>query len=142
MDMIFFCRDAFYDSLINTLTVAMSAQKAGKTAGIVFTGDALNCLCTGVIRWPESLSGMETRKTISKEAKDLELSIASSRDPREIDITPLLRQASESGVVLYACPTWSRLLRLTDKLPEWLSEMKMETLVEEIISSDKVIGAL
>ena len=64
MDIIFFCRDAFYDSLINTLTVAMSAQKGGKAVGIVFTGDALNSLCSGVIRWPVSLSGMETRKTI------------------------------------------------------------------------------
>ena len=142
MDIIFFCRDAFYDSLINTLTVAMSAQKGGKTVGIVFTGDALNCLCSGVIRWPDSISDMETRKTISKEAKNLELSIANSRDPREIDIKPLLLQARESGVLLYACPTWSRLLRLADRLPEWLSEIGTETLVEEIISSDKVIGAL
>jgi len=142
MDIIFFCRDAFYDSVINTLTVAMSAQKGGKAVGIVFTGDALNSLCRGVIRWPESLAGMETRKTISKEAKNLALSIASSRDPREIDIKPLLLQAKESGVVLYACPTWSRLLRLTDKLPEWLNEIGMEKLVDEIMSSKKVIGGL
>ncbi len=142
MDIIFFCRDAFYDSLINNLTMAISAQKSGKAVGIIFTGDALNCLCRSVIKWPDSLSGIEVRKTISKEAKNMDLPIASSRDPREMDIKPLLLQAKESGVLLYACPIWSRLLKLTGKLPEWLSEIEMEKFLEEIISSNKVIGSL
>jgi peroxiredoxin family protein len=142
MDMIVICREAVFDSIVTTLAVAMAAQRSGKAVGVVFTGDALNRLCTGVVRWPESLSGMEVRKTISKEAKEMGLSVASSLDPRELDVQPLLEEAKDTGVTLYACPLWARLLKLTNTLPEWLSEIEMDRFVDEIISSPKVIGFL
>ena len=125
-----------------TLAMAMAAQRSGKGVGVVFTGDALYRLCTGVVQWPDSLSGMEVRKTISKGAKEMGLSIASSRDPRELDVGPLLEETRRAGVTLYACPLWSRLLKLTNTLPEWLSEIEMDRFVEEIVSSPKVIGSL
>jgi peroxiredoxin family protein len=142
MDMIVLCREGVFDSLVTTIAVAMTAQRSGKEVGVVFTGDALNRVCTGVVRWARSLSSMEVRKTISKEAKEMGLSLASSSDPRELDLQPLLKEARDAGVKLYACPLWSRLLKLTNTLPEWLSEIEMDRFVEEIISSPKVVGSL
>ena len=140
MDIVIFSRDATYDSLINNLTMAMSLEKAGKTVGIIFSGDALNCLCGGVIGWSKSLSGIQTKKTISKEAKNMGIAITGPTDPREIDIKPLIQQAKEAGVSLYACPVWTGLLKLRERLPAWLTEIETRELADEIISSDKVIG--
>jgi len=142
VDILFFCRDALYDSLINNLTLAMSLQKGGKTTGIVFTGDALHCLCNGMIKWPNSLVDVDARKTILSGAKSLGLSLQNSRDPKSIDIKPLFLQARESGVLLYACPVWTNLLQVAGKLPEGLSEIGMEKLLGEINSTSKVMGAL
>jgi peroxiredoxin family protein len=142
VDILFICRDALYDSMISNLTLAMSFRKSGKTVGVVFTGDALHGLCNGIIRYPASLSGVEVRKTISSGADQLGLSLHPARDPKGIDIRPLLLQAKESGVLLYACPIWSSLLKLSDKLPQELSPVAMEKLLDEIGSSTKIIGAL
>ena len=142
MDMIFFSKSALYDSLINCFVYAMAAKKSGKRVGIVFTGDALNCLCTGIMRWPGSLSGMEAKKTISKEAVNRGIEISGQRDPREINIEPLARKARESGVMLYACPVWSGLLKLKDSFPDWIAEITMERLIEEIAASGKIIGGI
>lgn len=142
MDLFFICRDALYDSMMNNLTLAMSLRKAGKTVGVLFTGDALNGLCNEVIRYPASLSGIEIRKTISKGADQLGLSVHPARDPKGIDIKPLLLQAKESGVQLYACPIWSILLKLGSELPQGLSPITIEELLKEMSSSAKVIGAL
>ena len=142
MDILFICRDALYDSMISNLTIAMSFCKTGKTAGVVFTGDALLGLCDGVISYPASLSGVEVRKTISSVADQLGLSLHPSRDPKGINIKPLLSQAKESGVRLYACPVWASLLKLSSKLPQELSSIAMDKLLDEIGSSAKIIGAL
>ncbi len=142
MDILLFSREGLYDSLINHLVLAMSFQKSGKKVGIVFTGDALNCLSRGVVRWSGSLSDVETRKMVSSEGKAMNLSIQNARDPKVIDIKPLLLQAKEAGVALYACPIWSNLLRLSGRLPGELSEIGMDTLMDEVSSSMKVLGAL
>lgn len=142
MDILFICRDALFDSMISNLTIAVSFCKSGKTVGVVFTGDALLSLCNGIIRYPASLSGVEVRKTISSGADQLGLSLHPARDPKGINIKPLLLHAKESGVQLYACPIWSSLLNLGDKLPEGLSPITMEKLLDEISLSPKVIGAV
>jgi len=128
--------------MINNLTLAMSFRKAGKSVAILFTGDALHGLCNEVIRYPASLSGVEIRKTISRGADQLGLSVHPARDPKGIDIKPLLLQAKESGVQLYACPIWSILLRLGSELPQGLSPITLEELLEEMSSSPQIIGAL
>jgi hypothetical protein len=56
MDNLFICRDALYDSLISNIALAISVRKTGKAVGMLFTGDALYCLCNGVIKYPDSLS--------------------------------------------------------------------------------------
>lgn len=142
MDILFICRDALYDSMINNLTLAMSFQKSGKTVGVIFTGDALHSLCNEVIKYPASFSGVEMRKKISSGADQLGLSVHPPRDPKGIDIRPLLLQAKESGVQLYACPIWSSLLNLSGKLPQGLNLITIAKLLDEISSSPKVIGAL
>lgn len=142
MDILFICRDALYDSMISNLTLAMSFRKSGKRVGVVFTGEALHGLCNGIIRYPVSLSGVEVRKTISSGVDQLGLSLHPARDPKGINIRPLLLEAKESGVLLYACPIWSSLLKLSDKLPQELSPVAMEKLLDEIGSSTKIIGAL
>lgn len=140
MDVLFFCRDGLYDSLISNLVLAMSLRKIGKEVAIIFSGGALHDLCHGIIRYPDSLAGVEIRKTISVEAKSMGLPLQNSRDPKSLDIRPLLLQAKESGVSLYACPIWSILLKLSGKLPQELSSIAMEKLLEEITSSTKIIG--
>lgn len=142
MDILFICRDGLYDSLINNLVSSISLHKAGKTVGILFTGDALQCLCNGTIQYPDSLAGVEVRKVISSGADLMGFSPHSARDPKGIDIRPLLLQAKESGVLLYACPIWSNLLKLSGKLPQGLSPITIEKLLDEISSSPKVIGGL
>ncbi len=142
MDILFICRDALYDSMINNLTLAMSFRKSGKIVGVVFTGAALHGLFNEMIRYPASLSGVEARKTISSGADQLGLSVHPAQDPKGIDMRPLLLQAKESGVQLYACPIWSSLLKLNGKLPQGLGPIAIEKLLDEISSSPKVIGAL
>jgi hypothetical protein len=142
MDILFICRDGLYDSLINHLAWSISLCKGGKTVGILFTGDALHCLCNGMINYPDSLAGVEVKKAIASGAHQLGLSLHSARDPKGIDIRPLLTQAKDSGVLLFACPIWSNLLKLNAKLPEGVSQITMEKLMDEINSSVKVIGGL
>jgi peroxiredoxin family protein len=142
MDVLFICREGLYDSLINNLAWSISLRKVGKTVGILFTGDALHGLCNGTMKYPDSLTGVEVRKAISGGADQMGLSLHTARDPKGIDIRPFLLQAKESGVLLYACPIWSNLLKLSGKLPQGLSPITIEKLLDEISSSPKVIGAL
>ncbi len=142
MDFLFFCRDGLYDSLINQLTLAMSFQKSGKKVGMVFTSDALKSLIHGGIRWPHSLSDVETKRMVLSEGKKMNLSLQHARDPKAIDIKPLLLQVKETGVTLYACPIWSKLLKLSGQLPESLCEIGMDELMEKIQSCSKVLGVL
>jgi peroxiredoxin family protein len=142
MDILFICRDALYDSMISNLTLAISFRKSGKTVGVLFTGDALHGLCDEIIKYPASLSGVEVRKTVSSGADQLGVSLHPARDPKGLDVRPLLWQAKESGVLLYACPIWSSLLKLSGKLPQGLSPITIEKLLNEISSSPKVIGGL
>jgi hypothetical protein len=85
---------------------------------------------------------VEVKKAIASGADHLGLSLHSARDPKGIDIRPLLTQAKDSGVLLFACPIWSNLLKLNAKLPEGVSQITMEKLMDEISSSIKVIGGL
>lgn len=140
MENLFICRDALYDSLISNIALAISVRKTGKAVGMLFTGDALYGLCNGVIKYPDSLSGVEVKKAISAGSDQLGLSLHTPRDPKGISIRPLLLQAKEAGVLLYACPIWTNLLKLSGKLPEELSQISMEKLLDEINSPAKVIG--
>ncbi len=142
MDMLFICRDALYDSMINNLTLAMSFRKTGNSVAVLLTGDALYGLCRDVIKYPASLSGVEIRKTISRGADQLGLSVHPARDSKGIDMKSLLLQAKESGVQLYACPIWSILLKLDSELPQPLTPITMEDLLDKISSSTKIVGAL
>jgi peroxiredoxin family protein len=140
VDVLFFCRDGLYDSLITNLVLAISLRKIGKEVAVIFSGGALHDLCHGIIRYPDSLAGVEIRKTISVEAKSMGLPLQNSRDSKSLDIRPLLLQAKDSGVSLYACPIWSILLKLGDRLPQELSSIPMEKLLEKITSSTRIIG--
>jgi len=142
MDIILLCREGLFESVINNLAFAMAFRKAGKSVGVLFTGNALYCLCNGVMRWSNPLAGMQIRKTITNQAKKMDLPITSPEDQREIDIKPLLKEAKELGVMLYCCPLWSNLLDLSDKFPEELNQIGLERIWEEMARAEKVIGGL
>lgn len=142
MNILIICRDGLYTSLINSLSLAILLQKNGEKVKVIFTGEALYGLCNNTIIFPYSLSGVEIKKTISEKAALLGLSLQSDRDPKLIDIKKLLIQTKESGVQLWACPIWSTLLKLESKLPQGISHINIEKLLDEINSSDKIIGTL
>jgi predicted peroxiredoxin len=70
------------------------------------------------------------------------LPLAGRGEGRQIDAKGLISQAQEAGVMLYACPTWSSLLELEDKLPGGIQPLDTAALLRLIQDAKKVIGTL
>ncbi len=143
MKLLFICRDGLEDSLLSTVAMATEARKTsdGDEVGILFTGEAVAALAGQSFDWSPLLRDWGTRMLVSRNATEMGYPLANPRDIRWTKPRQLLPAAREAGVRLIACPLWSKLLGVEDKLPEELERPDMAALIQELRQSDKVIGS-
>lgn len=138
--MLFICRDALEDSVIGNVGLAMEAQKAGSDVAVVFTGEALAALAGQALGWSPLFTDRKARITISRNAAAMGIPVAHARDNRWTDLSRLLDAAREAGVMLLACPLWSRVLALDGKLPPQVMEIDMAAWLRELGEAKTIIG--
>ena len=141
MELLFICRDALEDSLLSTVAMATEARKTSADVGVLFTGEAVAALAGQSFDWSPLLRDWNTRVRVSRNATEIGYPLANTRDPRWTKPRQLLPAAREAGVRLLACPLWSKLLGVEDKLPEELERPDMAALIQELRQSDRVIGS-
>lgn len=142
MDILFICKDAMENSLITNLVLAMRARKAGMNPAVLFTEEALAAVAGGTFGWSRLLRERETIIGIAAKAKEMDLPLISSRDPRETDMMALIQAAKGEGVSLYACPLWTKLLAVEGRLPSELETVELDGLLDMFGRYEKIIGAL
>jgi peroxiredoxin family protein len=140
MDIVLICRDALENSFLSNVGVAMEARRNGSSAGIVFTQEALAALAGGPLRWSPLLENRGTKIMVTKNATAMGLPLASEKDKRWTDIHRLLKSAKEAGVVLMACPLWSKLLEVEGKLPPEISSIDSQTMFTKMKEAKIIIG--
>ncbi len=142
MDMLFICRDAVSSSLITNLVLAIEAKKDGMDAGVLFTEEALAAATDGVFRWPQELVGQEMRHKMADNAAGAGIPTAGGRsEARRIDAQASITKAKESGVTMFASPTWVTLLGLSGKLPKGISELSLADELEMLKKTKTIIGS-
>lgn len=142
MDLLLILRDAEGSSAISTLCAARDARADGSEVVVLVTQAALSALATGSFEWPRALSGPPMRMALATAGKRLDLPVAGRGAAKMLDPKALLRQLSQAGVPLLACPTWSTLLGIEDALPEGLQATDREYVTKLLVSAKQVIGSL
>jgi len=142
MDIILICKDALENSLLSNIALAIEAKKNGSDPGIIFTQEALAALCGQAFRWSPLLANRSTKITILKSATAMGIEIAGEKDKRWTDIYRLIRSAKEAGVSLMACSLWVNLLKVGDSLPQEISVIESDTLLNELNQAKTIIGGL
>ena len=139
MDLLFLCRDAREDAVIGNIAMAMRASAAGKTSGVLFTGEALAALAGEAFRWSPLFEGRPARIAITRRATAAGFPVAAERDARWTDVPRLLGAARGAGVRLMACPVWTEILDVADRLPAPLDRPSQDDVLQELTSA-RVIG--
>jgi peroxiredoxin family protein len=142
MDLLVILRDALASSLVGGLLVALNARDAGHEVGVLFTQEALAALARGSFEWPRELSGQEMRLTLADGGAAAGVPSAGRGEGRQLDARALIPRAREAGVVLYACPIWSSLLKLEGTLPDDLRALDTADLSGLIREAKQVVGSL
>lgn len=142
MDLLLILRDALASSLVGSLLTAVNARKAGQEVGVVFTQEALAAMALGSFEWPRELSGQEMRLIMADRGADAGLPLLGRGEGRQLDAKGLISQAQEAGVTLYACPIWSSLLGLEDRLPHGMEALDTAAVLGLIQDAKRVIGTL
>ena len=142
MDLLLVLRDALASSLVGGLLAAMDAKKLGQEVGVVFTQEALAAAAKGSFQWPRELSGQDMRLLMADRGAELGLPILGRGEGRQLDAKALISRAREAGVKLYACPNWSALLGLQDRLPHDMEALDAPAFQALVRDATKVVGAL
>jgi peroxiredoxin family protein len=142
MDLLLILRDALASSVVGGLLTAMQARKTGSEVGVLITQEALAALARGSFGWPRELAGQEMRLTTADRGAEAGVPLTGRGEGRQIEVKALVAQAREAGVVLYACPIWTSLLGLEEKLPEGLESPDSEALCSLIQDARRVVGTL
>ena len=140
MDILLICRDALGNSVIANLALALDARRRGRRAAVLFTEEALAALAGESFGWSPLFRSRPARITISRGASAMGVPVAAERDDRWTDFPRLLAAAHEAGVELLACPIWSQILGLDDRLPVEVSVMESTEALERLMDERRVIG--
>jgi len=140
MEIIFICRDAFGNSLLTNIAVAMEAKKNGSDVAVVFTEEALFALAGKTFRWSPLLENRPTKIKVGKGATSMGINMTSTIDKRWTDLSRLIVQAKEEGILLLACPIWLKLLQVEGQLPPEISIIDTNEFLDELKSAKTVIG--
>ncbi|MDY6833195.1 MAG: hypothetical protein SVY53_00115 [Chloroflexota bacterium] len=142
MDLLFICKDALANSIVDNLITAMEAKNEGSDVGVLFTQAALVALTGETIEWSPALTGQYIRLKMAKAGATFELPIAGSGQGVQIDTRQLVVKAKEKGISMYASPTWTKLAGLEGQLPTELTEIDSATVLKTIREAKTVIGSL
>lgn len=142
MDLVLIVRDALASSLAGNVALALGAKEAGQDVGVLFTGEALAAVAQGTFEWPRELSGQRARLALANNAASAGLPVAGRGEGRIVDVKAMMSRAREAGVVLYACPMWTPLLGLTDRLPEGFRGLDTAATLDLLTNTKTVVGAL
>jgi peroxiredoxin family protein len=140
MDLLLICRDALENSIIGNILVAMEEKKAGVDVGILFTQEALASLAGHSFDWSPLFRDRDTRAKISKNAKSMGIPLAHAKDGRQTDTYQLLKAAKDAGINLMACPAWTALLGIQDRVPPELNKIDSSTAMKCLKDAKRVIG--
>lgn len=142
MDMLLICRDASASSLVSNLVLAMKEKGRGLKVAVLFTSEALAALARGTFLWPRELQEAEVRLAMADNGKKAGLPVTGRGEARQLDIWQILNQAKESGVPMYASPTWVGLLGLQDKLPPGVKGLDTDSAGKLFAEAKQIIGSL
>jgi len=141
MDLLLIVRDALASSVASNLLTAIEAKAAGRQVGVLFTQEALAAAAHGTFAWPRELSGQEMRLGIADRGAAAGLPLLGRGEGRQLDVKGLMTRARDAGVILYACPLWSALLGLSDRLPQGLQGLEHDAALRLIQEAKQVVGA-
>ncbi len=141
MDLVLIVRDALASSLIGSLLAARDAKDAGRSAGVVLTGEALAAVAHGSFAWPRELAGQRMRLGLADRGAALGLPLTTKGEGRQLDPKAFLAATAAAGVTLYACPIWSALLGLSTP-PAGLAALDRPGLTRLLAEAGKVVGSL
>jgi peroxiredoxin family protein len=142
MDLLLIVRDALASSVASNLLTAIQAQAAGRRVAVLFTQEALAAAARGSFAWPRELSGQEMRLTVADRGAAAGLPLLGRGEGRQLDVKGLMTRARDAGVILYACPLWSSLLGIADRLPPGLQPLESDAALRLIQEAKRVVGAL
>lgn len=142
LDLLVIVRDALASSLVGSLLLALDARRRGCEVAVLVTQEALAALAFGTFEWPRELSGGEMRLALADRGAAAGVPVAGRGDGRQIDAKRLVVTAREAGVVLYACPTWTSLLGLGDRLPDGVGALDAAAACSMIRDARQVVGTL
>jgi len=141
MSSVLICREAIEDSVLGNLALARAMERNGSDVCIVFTGSALKALDDGTFTWSDNFKTREAQAVVITAAEQAGLPLGHRElDNRWSDVRALVESMSgKPGVRLIACPLWSGLLELGDRL-EYLEKLDEKKLVDLLQSADTVVG--
>lgn len=141
MSSVLISREAIEDSILGNVALARAFRRSGRDVCIVFTGDALKALDDGIFAWSHNFKTREVQANIIAAAEQADLSLGHRElDNRWSDVRALVESMSgEPGVRLIACPIWSGLLGLGDRL-QYLERIEESKLVDLLQNADTVVG--
>jgi hypothetical protein len=141
MTSILICRDAIEDSVLGNLALARAIGRNGSAVCIIFTGAALKALDSGTFAWSENFKSRDAQAGVIAAAEQADLPLGHRElDNRWSDVRALVETMSgERGIRLIACPLWSGLLGLEQRLA-YLERIDESKLVDLLQNADTVIG--
>lgn len=142
MDFVLIVRDALASSLVGNMAAAMGARETGKEVAVLFTGEALAALARGSFAWPRELAGQEMRPALAANGAAAGLPVSGRGEGKQLDAKAMVALAKDAGVALYACPTWTRLLGLGDRLPDGVRAIDTPVALDLLTNARTVVGAL
>ena len=122
MDIVFICRDALSNSLLNNLLMATEARKEGSDVAIIFTQEALAGLCGDALAWSRGLQGQGHRMQMVNQAQAMDIPVSGTGQGKQLNARPLVAKAQKAGVKMIACPIWTSLLGLEGRLPRGIEK--------------------
>ena len=142
MDLLLIVRDALASALVGTLLAARDAHDAGRSVGVLITGEALAATAGGSFGWPRELAGQRMRLGLAdRGSTELGIPLVAKGEGRQLDPKALLAATGAAGVALYACPLWSALLGLGAP-PAGLTALDRAGLTRLLTEAGKVVGSL
>jgi hypothetical protein len=141
MDLLLIVRDALASSFVGTLLAARDAHAAGRTVGVLLTGEALAAVAGGSLAWPRELAGQRMRLELADRGKAIGLPLLAKGEARQLDPKALLAEVATGGIAVYACPIWSALLGITSP-PAGLTAIDRPGLTRLLDEAGKVVGSL
>ena len=122
--------------------MALEARKTKSNVGVLITQEALAATAFGSFEWPRELSGQALRMTMADRGAGAGLPLLARGEARQLDARGLITTARQAGIALYACPMWTSLLGLENRIPDGIQALDSGTVVRLIQDAKQVVGTL